>query len=56
MFLSNLGKYSESIKTYQAISPLNDFYNITGLALASFMAGQLPESYQGICDLKFSDR
>lgn len=44
--LCALGKYSESIQAYQAISPLKDFYHVTGLALAFFMSSQLRESYQ----------
>ncbi|CAB4027696.1 Tetratricopeptide repeat 37 [Paramuricea clavata] len=44
--LCSLGKYSESIKMYQEINPLNNFHHITGLALAFFMFGNLEQSYQ----------
>lgn len=45
---SALGKYSESIEVYQAIKPLEEFYHVTGLALAFFKAGKLPESFRGV--------
>ena len=46
-FSSASGKYSESIKMYQEINPLSNFYHITGLALAFLMLGNLQQSYQG---------
>ncbi|XP_022804703.1 tetratricopeptide repeat protein 37-like isoform X2 [Stylophora pistillata] len=41
-----MSRYKEAVKTYQAVKPLTAFYDLCGLALSLFMAGQLKESYQ----------
>ncbi|XP_070543416.1 tetratricopeptide repeat protein 37-like [Ptychodera flava] len=40
------GKCKESVELYQSISPLSDFNDVCGLALALCKANQLKESYQ----------
>ncbi|KAJ7369919.1 Tetratricopeptide repeat protein 37 [Desmophyllum pertusum] len=44
--LCSLGRYNDAVACYQAVKPLTMFYDVCGLALSLFMAGQLKDSYQ----------
>ncbi|XP_077989019.1 tetratricopeptide repeat protein 37-like isoform X1 [Glandiceps talaboti] len=44
--LCTIGNHEEATKQYQAISPLTDFHDVCGLAVALYKNNKLKESYQ----------